>query len=244
MRSIRKNAIIVGVLFIIATVASVLGKVVFSQPILDAPDYLNGISNNENQVLIGAILGLVAAFASASIAIWLYPILKKQHEALALGSVGFRIIEGMLYIIVVIGLLSLLTLSQEYVAAGAPSASFFQTSGSSILAMREWVGQLGVIAFSLGALMYYSVFYQSKLIPRWLAGWGFIAVVLSLASALLSLFGQVVPFSPVSVLLNLPIGVQEMVLAVWLIVKGYNPSMVAITFQSVETATNELLRVS
>jgi hypothetical protein len=226
MRSIRKNAIIVGVLFIVATVASVLGKVVFSQPVLDAPNYLTGLVANENQVIIGAVLGLIAAFACAGIAIWLYPILKKQHEALALGSVGFRIIESMLYIIVVIGLLSLLTLSREYVESGAPSASFFQISGSSLLAMREWAGQLGVIAFTLGGMMYYSVFFQSKLIPRWLAGWGFIAVVLSLASALLSLFGQVVPFSTVSVLLNLPIGVQEMVLAAWLIVKGFNQSAI------------------
>jgi hypothetical protein len=244
MNNYRKTAIIVGVLFIIATVAAVLGKVVFYQPILDAPDYLVGISANENQVIIGAILGLIAAFACAGIAIWLYPTLKKHNGALALGSVGFRIIEGMLYVVVVIGLLSLLTLSQEYVKAGAPETSFFQASGSILLAMREWAGQLAVIAFTLGGMMYYSVFFQSKLIPRWLAGWGFLGVALSLASALLSLFGQVVPFSAVSVLLNLPIGVQEMVLAVWLIVKGFNPSAVAITSPSAEQATNELLSVS
>ena len=244
MNNYRKTAIIVGVLFIIATVAAVLGKVVFYQPILDAPDYLAGISANENQVIIGAILGLIAAFACAGIAIWLYPTLKKHNGAMALGSVGFRIIEGILYVVVVIGLLSLLTLSQEYVKAGTPETSFFQALGSILLAMREWAGQLAVIAFTLGGMMYYSVFFQSKLIPRWLAGWGFLGVALSLASALLSLFGQVVPFSAVSVLLNLPIGVQEMVLAVWLIVKGFNPSPVAITSPSAEKATNELLSVS
>jgi hypothetical protein len=244
MNNYRKTAIIVGVLFIIATVAAVLGKVAFYQPVLDAPDYLTGISANENRVLIGAVLGLIAAFACSGIAIWLYPTLRKYNGALALGSVGFRIIEGMLYVVVVIGLLSLLTLSQEYVKAGAQEASFFQASGSILLAMREWAGQLAVIAFTLGGMMYYSVFFQSKLIPQWLAGWGFIAVALSLASALLSLFGRVVPFSPVSVLLNLPIGVQEMVLAVWLIVKGFNPSAVAITSPSAETETDELLSVS
>jgi hypothetical protein len=226
LNNYRKTAIIVGVLFIIATVAGVLGKVVFSQPILDAPDYLAAISANENQVIVGAILGLIAAFACAGIAIWLYPTLKKHNAALALGSVGFRIIEGMLYLVVVIGLLSLLTLGQEYVKAGAPETSFFQASGSMLLAMREWAGQLGVIAFTLGGLMYYSIFYQSKLIPRWLSGWGFLGVALSLASALLSMFGQIIPLSPVSVLLNLPIGVKEMVLAVWLIVKGFNPFVI------------------
>ena len=244
MNTYRKNAIIVGILFIIATVAAVLGKVVFYQPILDSPDYLTAISANGNQVTTGAILALIAAFACAGIAIWLYPALKKYNAALALGSVGLRVIEGVLYVGSVIGLLSLLTLSQEYVKAGAQEASIFQASGSLLLAMREWAGQLAVIAFTLGGMMYYTVFFQSKLIPRWLAGWGLIAVALSLTSALLSLFGQLVPFSPVSVVLNLPIGVQEMVLAVWLIVKGFNPSEVAITSPSAETTANELLSVS
>jgi hypothetical protein len=222
----RKTAISVGVLFILATVLNILGRS-FSQPILDAPDYLIKISTNENQVLIGALLTLISAFASASIAIWLYPILKKHHEALALGSVGLRIMEGLLYIVGVVCLLSLLTLSQEYVKAGASNASSFQVSGTILLAIKTWAGQLGVVAFTLGALMYYYVFYQSKLIPRFISGWGFIGAASSLAAVLLTFFDQLVPFSTVFILLQLPIFVQEMVLAVWLIVKGFNPSAIA-----------------
>ena len=236
MNTYRKTAITVGVLFIIATVIGVLGKVVFVDPVLDAPDYLIKISANENQVILGGLLMFFSAFASASIAIWLYPILKKHHEALALGSVGFRVVEGMLYILGVVGLLSLLALSQEYVKAGASNASVFQVSGTLLLAIKEWAGQLGVIAFTVGAMMYYSVFYQSKLIPRWLSGWGFLAAASSLAAALLAITGLVIPFSTVFMVLQLPIAVQEMVLAVWLIVKGFNPSAVASL--SAKTATN------
>jgi hypothetical protein len=216
----------VGVLFIIATVLGVLGRS-FYQPILDAQDYLIKISANENQVIIGGLLALLAAFACAGIAIGLYPVLKKHHEALALGSVGFRLMEGMLYIIGVVALLSLLTLSQEYVTAGASNASLFQASGTSLLAVRDWAGKLSIIAFTLGALMYYYVFYQSKLIPRWLSGWGLLGAALSLAAALLAISGQIIYFSTVFILLQVPIGVQEMVLAVWLIVKGFNPSAIA-----------------
>jgi hypothetical protein len=226
MNTNRKTAISVGVLFIIASVLGVLGRS-FSQPILDAPDYLIKISANENQVIIGGLLSLLAAFASAGIAIGLYPVLKKHHEALALGSVGLRVMEGMLYIVGVVGLLSILTLSQEYVKAGASNASLFQASGTSLLAVRDWAGKLSIIAFTLGALMYYYVFYQSKLVPRWLSGWGFLGAALSLAAALLAISGQIIYFSTVFILLQLPIGVQEMVLAVWLIVKGFNPSAIA-----------------
>jgi hypothetical protein len=226
MNNFRKTAISVGVLFIIATVLGVLGKS-FSQPILDAPDYLIKISANENQVIIGGLLVLLSAFACAGIAICLYPILRKYNEGLALGAVGLRLMEGMLYIVGVVGLLSILTLSQEYVKAGASNASLFQASGTSLLAVRDWAGKLSIIAFTVGALMYYYVFYQSKLIPRWLSGWGFLGAALSLAAVLLAISGQIIYFSTVFILLQLPIGVQEMVLAVWLIVKGFNPSAVA-----------------
>ena len=107
MNLYRNNAIMAGVLFIIATVTNMLGNLSI-KPILDAPDYLIQISANENLMIIAALLVLISAFASASIAICLYPILKKYHEALALGSVGFRIMEAMLYIVGVVGLLSLL----------------------------------------------------------------------------------------------------------------------------------------
>ncbi len=77
------------------------------------------------------------------------------------------------------------------------------------------------MVFSLGALMIYYVFYQSKLIPRWLSGWGLIGSVLYLVVPLLSMFGSELA------ILTLPLALQEMVLAVWLIVKGFNPSAIA-----------------
>ena len=226
MDSNRKTARIVGVLFIIGTVAGIL-SVVFSGSILDAPDYLIKVSANESQVIIGALFVLIMAFACTGIAIWLYPVIRKHNEALALGSVGFRLIEGVFHLVGVISLLSLLTLSQEYVKAGAPDASYFQTSGTLLLAARDWAGVLGSFAFILGALMYYYVFYQSKLIPRWLSVWGLIGVPFWVAEILLSMFGFVDPFSTTVILLDLPIAVNEMVLAVWLIVKGFNPSAIA-----------------
>jgi hypothetical protein len=222
----RKNAIITGVLFIIATVTNMLGNLSI-QPLLVATDYLVQISANENLILIALLLVLISAFASASIAIWLYPTLKKHNEALALGSVGLRVMEGMLYIIGVVALLSLLTLSQEYVTAGASNASLYQISGTLLMAVKTWAGQMGVIAFTIGGLLYYIIFYQSKLVPRWLSGWGILGAALSLASAVLAIFGLIIPLSPVHIAFNLIILVQEMVLAVWLIFKGFNPSVIA-----------------
>ncbi|CAG0990899.1 MAG: DUF4386 domain-containing protein [Candidatus Methanoperedens sp.] len=121
------------------------------------------------------------------------------------------IIVGVFYIVAALGLLSLLTLSQEYVRAGTPDASYFQTLGTLMLAVRNWAGFVfGVIAFCLGALMYYYIFYQSKLIPQWLSGWGLIGIVLLLSMALLIMFGK--EPSGMTLLLALPIFLQEMVI--------------------------------
>jgi hypothetical protein len=228
VNSTRKIAIITGVLFITATAASLLGNS-FTAPILNAPDYLTRISADGNQIMLGALFSFIAAALSASIAISLYPILKRYNEGLALGAVGFRIIEAVFYIVGIWCLLSLFVLSQEFVNAGGQNISYFQTLASLLLAASDISGfVLGAISFSIGALMYYYVFYQSKLIPRWLSGWGLIgAVLLILACVLTVVDGPPFSISGMLMYLAAPIAVQEMVLAVWLIVKGFNPSVIA-----------------
>ena len=221
MNTNKKTARIVGVLFIIGTVAGIL-SVVFTGPILDDPDYLIKVSANENQIIIGALLVLIMGFALAMVPVMLFPILKKYNEALALGSVVFRgALEAVTYIAIVISWLLLLTLSQEYVKAGAPDASYFQTLGTLLLEALDGIGQILSIVFSLGALMIYYLFYQSKLIPRWLSVWGLIGSILYLAVPLLGMFGSVLE------ILYAPLALQEMVFAVWLIVKGFNSSAIA-----------------
>ncbi len=224
MNTNRKIAITAGGLLMTATVAGIL-SVVFTGPIPGTPDYLSRISVNENRVIIGALFEVIMAFAGAGIPISMYSLLKKYNENLALGSVGFRIIEAVIWIVDVIGLLLLLRLSQEFINAGAPSSSFFQTSGALLLAVRYWADILAYLAFILGALLYYYIFFQTKLVPRWLSGWGLVGVPLWLSGTLLSMFGIISLYSTTQVVLFLPIAVQEMVLAIWLIVKGFNSSV-------------------
>ncbi len=224
MNSNRKTAIIVGVLFIAATVAGIISRVF--GPNLDAPDYLANLSTNENQVLIGGLFEFTMAVLIAGIPVFMYPLLKKYNEALALGYVVFRTIEVVIFTVGAISLLTLLTLSQEFVIAGTPDASYFQTLATLLLAVREWGGGVfSTIVFSLSALMLNYIFYRSKFIPRWLSGWGLIGATLYLGSGFLPLFGHD-PRSTIYLLMEAPLALQEMVFAVWLIVKGFNPSAI------------------
>jgi hypothetical protein len=212
---------------IIATAADLISRAALVQPILSAPIDLAKISANDSRLLLGALLLFVGASAASGIAIALYPVLRRHNEGLALGSVGFRLIEGSLYIGIVVCLLLLVTLAQESATAGAAASSAYEVPAALLMAARDSLGEVAVLAFSIGALMYYWVFYQTRLVPRWLSAWGCLAIASLMASGLLVLLRLVEPMSTAQIVLALPIFLQEMILAVWLIAKGFNPAAIA-----------------
>jgi Domain of unknown function (DUF4386) len=216
----RRIAIATGALFILATVSSLAASALL--PVLTGADYLTGVAKHSNQMAAAALLYLIAAGASVGIAIALYPLLKEINAALALGSVVFRTIEAVFYTAGVVSLLSIGTLSQQLARAPAADRAPTYALADSLLSVREHSALVAVFAFSLGAFMYYVVFYRSRLVPRWLSGWGLAAALPMMTACLLALFSD----NPVTgyVLLFLPIAVQEMVFAVWLLVKGFSPS--------------------
>ena len=228
MNSPRKTAIIVGVLFIIATAFLFIGEA-FYKPILSSPDYLDNAYPNRIIVIIGILLEFICIFAILLIPVFLFPILKKHNEALALGYVGFRFLEVVLLTVIDINKLSLVTVSQDYLNKGGMDASYFQIIGSSIQSVSDWTFSLYIVVFTLGALILYSVLYKSKLIPRFISAWGFIAAAFMLTGTVLIMVGMFAGISELG--LNLifatPIAVQEMVMAVWLIVKGFNSTALA-----------------
>jgi hypothetical protein len=226
MNTNRRIAVVAGVAFLTATVAQVAG-VAMVPPILGAPEYLTRISTNESRVLLGALLQFIGGLACTGIALALYPVLRYFNHVLAIGSVGFRTIEGMLHALIAVCWLLLVTLSREAVSAGAPGSSAYQVPGALLQAGPDWLAPLNLLAFGLGALCYYWVFYQSRLIPRWLSAWGLVAIALAMLSALLVLLGLIEAFSTPQLVLAAPIGLQEMVLAAWLIAKGFNPRAIA-----------------
>jgi len=213
----RKTATVVGVLFIIGTAAGIL-SILVTGPVLGEPDPLANISANQSQMKIGALLVMIMGLALAMVPVMMFPIFKRFNEALALGSVVFRgVLETVAYLLLAISWLLLVTLSQGYATAGAAEASDLQLLSTLVLATGKWNGHVLSIVFSLGALMIYCLFYQSRLLPRWLSIWGLVGAVLYLAEPLLAIFGSELEF------LLAPLALQEMVMAAWLILKGFNP---------------------
>lgn len=223
MNSNRTATTIAGWSYIGATVAGILSMV----PVIDDPEYLIKISAHETQVIAGAFFQLLMVAAYIGYAISLYPLLRKHNENLALGFISFWVIGGVFIIIGVIILLLFLTLSQGFVRSAASQAVYFQTLGELLRTGRDLVNHVGMIlALSLGSIMCYSVLFRTRLVPRWLSGWGLIGTALTIFASLLLMFRLIGLITTIYVGLNFPLALQEMVLAVWLIVKGFNPTVV------------------
>ncbi len=220
MNTYRNIARTMGILYILGTISGILSRVV-TAPITSTQDLLASISADGNQITLGALFVLTMGLALAMIPVVAYPVLRKHNEIPALGYVVFRgALEGAYYMAIVVSWLLLLPLSQVY-QAGSPDASNLRVLANVLLEAKE-IAVFGMIVFCLGGLMFYYLLFQSKLVPQWLSGWGFIALIMNLAAGLLVMFGFFGPTSPISDFLQIPIGLQEMVLAIWLIVKGFN----------------------
>jgi hypothetical protein len=213
MTADRKAAAWIGVLYIIGTVALVLSAVV-TGGVFTGPAYLAQVAAQPNQVAVGALLVLLAGFVLAMVPVVFWPVGKRYNETLAMGYLVFRgALEGVIYLVGALGWLLLIPLSTQPDAA--PLAGLVRTADPVI-----WE-QVGVIPFALGALLFSGLLYRSRLVPRWLSTWGFVGAMLYIVPALSSMFGQSLG------VLMAPLAVQEMVMAVWLIAKGFNPSAVA-----------------
>ncbi len=220
MNSYRKTAIVVGALYLISYVGVFAGAALV-EPVLSGPDILANVYPNRSQLILGVLVELVNAIAVIGIGALLFPVLKRQNEGLALGYAGVRVVEGIASVLVSVSVLPLIDLSREYIAGGAADAASLQAAGALALAQRHWASDLLLLVFfALGALILYTLLYQSRLLPRFIPIWGFIAVAMVVAGNLLPVPGMEEGFHPAQ-LLFFPIILNELFLAVWLIVKGF-----------------------
>jgi hypothetical protein len=215
----RTTSRIVGVLFIVASATAIAGGALLLP--IDEPDFLTEVAARETQIVTGVVLELMLVAAVVAIAVLMYPILRRQDEAGALGYVGARTLEGGLLLAAAVSGLIVLSLSQEYVASGLEGV---QALGDAILAVREWTYLLGsMVALGVGALILNGLLLRSRLVPAWMSVWGLAGGGLILVRGLVEAYG--VEVSGVAQgLLAAPIALQEMVLAVWLIVRGFDTS--------------------
>jgi len=225
MKNYRKIAIITGILFIIGTTAGIFSGVI-TQPLAQSADYLRTIAANENQWRLGTLLILVMGLPLAMVPAVLFPILKKENETLAIGAMLFRgVLEAICYLLLVLSMLLLLSTGQAASAEMPAEMGAYQQMGALLLAAGDWLELLTAVVFSIGSLMLNLLLFRIRIIPRWLSGWGLIGSVLYFAAPVVSMFSAGHPALSLDNQLGFligPLAIEEMVFAVWVIVKGFN----------------------
>lgn len=220
MFSSKAIARIVGVLFIVASATAIAGGALLLP--LSEPDYLSAVTAAESQVVSGVILELVLVMSVIAIATMLYPVLKRHNDGLALGYVGARTVEGILLLAAAISGLVILTVGGEHAATAG-----VQPLGDALLATRDWTYLIGSLAMlGVSAFILNSLLYRSRLVPSWLSIWGLLAGGLIAARGVMEMYGIELS-GLIQGVLAAPIAIQEMVLAAWLIVKGFDVSRLA-----------------
>ena len=215
----RRTLRVVGALFVVATVASILGSLVLGSA-LDGQDYLIGLADRELSVEVAVLLFVLAATSAFATAVLLFPILRRHAEGLAAGYVGLRTFENILYVAGAVSLLVMLSVSQD-AALGRATATDVPILGATLLAMHTWSVTMGTLIFAgLGGLTLNAVLYRAALVPRWLSGWGIVGAALLVGYGVIGVFGGSIGTDSPFMLLAMPIAVEEMVFAGWLIVKG------------------------
>lgn len=225
MTSLRKIALIAGVLYLLTFVSIPIG--VLYAPVHD-PNFIVGPGPDAG-IIFGAVLEIIVALAGIGTAVALYPVVKRQNEGVALGFIGARVLEAGTIFASVVCLLSLVTLRQAGVGAGG------LVTGQALVALDHWFRLGQNLMPAVNALLLGSLLYRSRLVPRVLPVMGLIGAPVLIANTIVLMFGITGPILTLTTFGVLPIALWEFSLGVWLVAKGFKPS--AITSESAKSST-------
>ena len=233
----QKIARVTGVLFLITFIASIPAAFVLYAPVLDDPNYIVG-AGADTLVSLGALLEFIVVIANIGTAVVLFPIVKRQNEAVALGYVTSRVLESAIIMVGVFSLLTVVSLRsgfdpatplQDLAGTAGADAALLVTAGKLLVALHDWTFLFGpgiLAGVGNGMLLGY-LMYRSALVPRGMAVLGLIGGPVLVAAAVAILFGVIEAGSLWQVIATLPEALWELSLGIWLIVRGFNPSAIA-----------------
>src|SRR4051794_4886080 len=225
MNPARRTARIAGWFFIATFVTSIPAQFFCYEPVLQHADYIVG-AGATTRVSVGAFLEVLLAIAGIGTAVVLFPILKRQSEAIALGYVASRVVESTIIAVGIVSVLSVVTLQRDLAAAPGADRASLLIAGRSLVAFHDWTFLLGpgLLAGLGNGLMLGYLMYRSGLVPRGMTLLGLIGGPLIFASGIAVLLGVYDQVSIWSAIATIPEFLWELSLGIYLIVKGFRPS--------------------
>ncbi len=210
---------IVGVLFIVQMTAAVLSYSVILEPLLHGAGFLDEIAANSTMVTVAMLLDLICGVSVFAIAILLFPILSLFSARAALWYVGLRLTELVSFMVSGLLLMVMLKIGQDMTGSTALDTSGMEVLGTYLRSASGNIRDISLLIYCLGAWSFYGLLFRSKLVPGFISLWGLLAVALLFIEILANVFGT----SAGGTLLMMPLGVNELFLGVWLMVRGFGP---------------------
>jgi len=214
MNGSRRYAVAAGILLLVADVAGVL-NVALSHVLRDSPDFIGAVPDHATELGLAALFVFVMGAAGAGVSVALYPVLRQLNPALAIGAVAFRTAEGVIWMACAGILMSIVSLGRQAVGAGDPA--WYGNAARLLVDELDQINLAGLLVFSLGAICYYYAFFSSRLLPRWLSGLGLLGTALWIGGVAWAIVAHSQDYSQFVA----PLGLQELIFALWLIFAGF-----------------------
>jgi hypothetical protein len=219
----------VGVLFIVTFITSIPPAFILYTPVLNNTHYIVS-GGADTRVIAGAFLEVLLMIANIGTAVAIFPIVRRQNEALALGGVAARIVESAMVGVGIIALLSVVTMRQEFAGTSGAGAATLVIVEKVLVAVHKWTFQLGpgvCPGIENGLILGY-LLYRSGLVPRPIAVLGLIGGPLALVAGTMELFQVFPQVSGAAFALTLPEALFEAVIGIWLTFKGFRPTPITV----------------
>ena len=217
MSSLRKTSLLAGVIYLL-TFVSIPTLVLYSQ--VKGANYITG-TGPDTPAIIGGILEIIVALAGIGTAVVLYPVLRKQNESAALGLVAARILEAGTIFVGVAFILSIVTLRQSGAGTDALATSHALAALYNRIFLLGQSFMPGICDLLLGFML-----FHSRLVPRGLSLIGIVGGPVLFIGYFAILFGLIGQHAPLTGLFAVPVALFEFSLGIYLVVKGFRPSLI------------------
>ncbi len=207
---------LIGIMIIIQMVGGILVNFVLEAPLFGAPGFLVNAASHSRQIGLAAVLGLIIEALWVGIAITAFPVFFQRVRAMALWFIALAVVVLAVAVVENAAVMSMVSLSEAYAKANAADGEPLEMVRVAVASARNWPHFMGRIFDGVTIFVLYAVLYRMSLIPRALAGFGLIAAMLQVAGVAMPLFGHDVVFPMLA-----PLGLSQLILAVWLMTKGF-----------------------
>ena len=210
----RRSALVAGVLYLLTFVGSIVAGLALGPAQNDPSHTLATIP--DSQVRIAAVFELVNAITCFGTAVAVFSIVKREHEGLALGFVATRMFEAATIVVGIIALLSIVTLRQNGASLAAVEPAF--------VAIRFWSVVIGPGMAAFNALMFGTVLFRARLVPRAIPALGIVGAPLLIGFVVGTMLGITSPGTPAQAIATAPFFFWELMVGLWMTFKGFDRS--------------------